>query len=157
IVCAAVSSPLLKLVMEVPSWKRWLADRLNRWSPRLRLESGISPQVISRTPEVVTAYANDPFCGGKVSVRWFQEINRGMAQAQADVKKIAVPLLVMQAGADQLVDPRQADVFFKSLQPHEEHEYTVYPECYHELFNEPEQQQVIDQLVKWLDARTATT
>jgi lysophospholipase len=156
VVCAVVTSPCLKLVMEVPGWKQWLADRLNKWSPRLRMASGIDPANVSRTREVVEAYGEDPLCGGKVSVRWFQELNGAMAQARAGAEGVKVPLLMMQSGDDRVVDARASDAFFQELQPLEGHAYVAYPQCYHELFNEPEQQQVIEKMVRWLEERTVT-
>lgn len=155
VVGAVVTSPCLKLQMEVSGWKQWLADRLDTWSPRLRMASGIDPANVSRTQKVVEAYGHDPLCGGKVSVRWFQELNRAMAAARAGTFGMQVPMLFMQAGDDRVVDARASEAFFNALPPQEGHAYEAYPQCYHELFNEPEQEQVIQKMLEWLEERTA--
>ncbi|PWK12851.1 alpha/beta hydrolase [Tumebacillus permanentifrigoris] len=149
---AVLSSPCLKLALEVPGWKKSLAGVLNSLAPRLRMASGIQPSDVSRHPTVVSEYGNDPLMGRKVSVRWFQELNAAMETAVAQAQRISVPLLVMQAGQDRLVDPAVAPVFYNRLPAHELHKFVPFHNLYHELFNEPEREAVLAATVEWLES-----
>lgn len=153
LVGAAVSSPCLRLRLKVPKWKQKLADLLNRMTPRLQMASGIAPHAVSRSQAVVAAYATDPLCPNKVSVRWYQELEQAMEEARTNAGRIEVPMLVMQAGEDLLVDANETETWYHNLQPIEGNRLVCYPEFYHELFNEPEQQQVIETLLHWLEER----
>lgn len=148
VIAAVLSSPCLKLAVEVPGWKKGLAALLDAATPRLRMSSGLSASLVSRSPEVVRAYEDDPHCGIPVSVRWYRELTRAMGQARTKAEQIRVPVLLMQAGQDLLVDARAAEPFFKRLPAGGK--YVEYPECYHELFNEPEQGEVLQEMAEWL-------
>jgi len=148
VIAAVLSSPCLQLAVEVPGWKRGLAAVLDTATPRLRMNSGLSASLVSRSPEVVQAYEEDPHCGIPVSVRWFRELTRAMEQARAKAEQVRVPVLLMQAGQDLLVDARGAEPFFRRLPAGGK--YVEYPACYHELFNEPEQGEVLQEMTEWL-------
>ncbi|MBL0388777.1 lysophospholipase [Tumebacillus sp. ITR2] len=147
---AVLSSPCLKLVIEVPAWKKSLANLLNSLAPRLRMASGIKPSDVSRHPTVVSQYGSDPLMGTKVSVRWFHELNAAMEQAVTKADSISIPLLVMQAGQDRLVDANIAPVFYNKLPAHDLNKFVPYHNLYHELFNEPERDEVLETTVEWL-------
>ena len=153
LVSAVVSSPCLRLSKPVPGWQRSLAGVLDHLTPRLRMGSNIAPSDVSRTPEVVQSYGTDPLNGDKVSVRWFQELNRAMASACANPQRITVPMLVMQAGQDKLVAPQETADFFQKLPAHDRHKFVPYPELYHELFNEPERESVFAEMIRWLEGK----
>jgi len=148
--CAVLSSPCLRLKLEVPRWKRQAANWLGKVAPKLRMPSGIQPTDVSRTPEVVAAYGSDPLCNGQVSARWYLELNGAMERAQ-DGSAIRVPVLLLQAGQDRLVAPEAAPLFYETLSRATKHRFVPYPELYHELFNEPERDAVLDEVCAWLD------
>jgi lysophospholipase len=147
---AVLSSPALGVTVQVPGWKRALADVLDRLAPRLRMDSGLDASFVSRQPEVVSAYRSDPHCGGKVSVRWYQELTRAIRLAHEKSDAVRVPVLLMQAGQDKLVDPAASERFYETLSAGGK--FVPYPDCYHELFNEPEQKDVFAEMVNWLEA-----
>ncbi|ARU62348.1 hypothetical protein CBW65_16300 [Tumebacillus avium] len=150
IIGAVLSSPLLRVAVAIPAWKRQIAKVLDRALPKLRMPSGISTSYLTRSPEVVTAYEQDPLCGGVVSARWYSEIQRAMELAKRDAGKITVPILLMQAGSDKIVAPEEAEPFFHSLAEREQNKFVWYPDCYHELFNEPEQEEIIREMLEWV-------
>jgi len=153
LIAAVLSSPALGVALEVPVWKRMLANVLNRLAPRLRMDSGIKPSDVSRSPDVVAGYESDPLVGSKVSVRWYHEFTASMEKAMAGASRIAVPVLLMQAGQDRLVAPQEAPRFFGRLPEHEASRFLPFPELYHELFNEPEQDEVLAEMLNWLNIR----
>ncbi|WP_018131543.1 alpha/beta hydrolase [Effusibacillus pohliae] len=147
-----LTSPCLRLKMQVPAWKRKMASVLNRLVPGFRLPNGIAPADVSRSPQIVQSYAADPYNERRVSVRWYNELQDAMQSASVEAGKIRHPLLLLQAGADRLVDPEAAIPFFEKLASRDK-QFKIYPGCYHELLNEPEREQVLADILEWIDTR----
>ena len=127
---------------------------LSRAVPQLRLPSNLDPTHLSRDPEVVAAYRSDPLVTHKVSARWFTEVNAAFARALALAPALTVPTLVMQAGADRLVDP-DATRRWVAAAPQHLVEYVEWEGFFHEILNEPEKAQVLARIETWLAARLA--
>ena len=61
-----------------------------------------------------------------------------------------LPTLLQYAGADRCVAPRGSDAF-SGAAPNGVVKHRRYEGFAHEIYNEPEQAQVLDELVSWLD------
>lgn len=147
-----LSSPLLRLKMQIPPWKEKLAAFAVKWLPALRQSNEIDPVSVSRSPAVVQQYATDPYVESKVSLRWYAELQSAIRQAASETARIRHPLLLLQAGADRLVDPEAVYPFMEQIASIDK-KLTVYPELYHELLNEPEKEQVLQEIWQWIEAR----
>jgi len=105
---------------------------------------------ISRDPAVVDAYNNDPLVfRTPIRARLGAEMLDAMDRVDAGLPSLRVPLLVMQGTADGLVDPGcgphvydRAGSIDKTLK--------MYDGLWHEIFNEPEREHVLDDLTAWL-------
>ena len=125
---------------------------LSRLAPRLRLDNGVDPRYLSRDAQVVKAYVNDPLVSRRVSARWFTEILAAQEVALANAPRLAVPALVMQSGADRLVDGA-ATRSWASAAPAALVEFVEWEGLYHEMFNEPEKETVFARTERWLERR----
>ena len=96
------------------------------------------------------AYAADPLVHRKASARFFIEFKWAMANLNARGGEIRLPILVLQAGDDRLVDPLATEAFAAQIAP-EWKRVRFYPGLYHEIFNETEKDRVFDDLERWLD------
>ena len=130
---------LLELAVRVLSWL----------SPRSLFPTDLDSNAISRDPEVVRAYIDDPLVSEKVSARWYTSITRCMADMQDKAKELRIPALLMQSGADTLVDPETTRRWAARV-PVENIEFVMWDGLYHEMFNEPEKDQVRARVVDWL-------
>jgi lysophospholipase len=146
-----LSSPLLGLKLRTPAWKRALAESLSRVAPRVRLNSGLPPEALAHDPLVAAAYRDDPLCFGQVSLRWYTELVRQMAEARQGAERMSLPVLVLQAGADALVDPEVTRDFSARLGSVDK-QLIVYEGAFHELFNEECGPQAFGAVGAWLDA-----
>jgi alpha-beta hydrolase superfamily lysophospholipase len=108
---------------------------------------------ISRDPEVVAAYKNDPLVyHGKVPFG----IGRALLQVGETMPQRApalhAPLLVVHGSDDRLI-PLAGSRRLIGCVGSTDVELKVYPELYHEVFNEPERDQVLDDVVSWITKR----
>lgn len=146
------SSPCLDLSMKVPPVKAALGRFLARVNPTLALDNGIPSDGISRDKEVVAAYNRDPLRYGKVTTRFFVELTRGMEMVRGMAKSLKMPSLIMQAGDDKLVSKEATRKFFDEIE-FQDKEFKLWDGLYHELFNEPEKEQVFELVETWIEKR----
>jgi alpha-beta hydrolase superfamily lysophospholipase len=102
---------------------------------------------------VVEAYVNDPLVyTGKVTARLGAEMLKTMQDVTNNAARIKLPLTIVQGSDDILIDPGGAQLLFDSVSS-EDKSIKVYEGFYHEVFNEPEHGQVLNDVRKWIEAR----
>lgn len=148
------SSPLLRLKVQVPGWKRGLAKVVGSITPRLAMDNGIPCEDVSRDPAVVGAYRIDPLRYSKVTARFYLELTRGIREAAEGAGRMRLPFLIAQAGADKLVDPEAGRMFVDRAASTDKN-FVLFEGLYHEIFNEPEKQQALDCVGQWLESHMA--
>jgi alpha-beta hydrolase superfamily lysophospholipase len=153
---AIISSPALGTHPEFkpPLLLKIMVGILSRLAPRLLVDSGLDTRAICRDPEVVQDYIDDPLVSQKVSARWYSEITKAMKQAHKNAGSLRIQMLLMQSGADRLVDPA-APGRWAGLAPQGMVDLVQWEGLYHEMLNEPEKDQVRARIIEWLDSRTA--
>ncbi len=144
-----LSAPLAKIPQHISSLVITMSKLLSRIVPKLGVED-IDAGTISRDPDVVRGYDEDPLVyRGKTTARLGAELLKGMQQVQAGAPKITMPVLIMQGGEDKLVDPDDGPLLH-SLVGSSDKTLKIYPGLYHEIYNEPERDQVFADMEKWL-------
>lgn len=149
---AIISAPLIEVAVRVPARKLMIARVGARMAPRMRLDNEINPSHLSRDPEIGRAYAADPLVNRKVSPKWFAEATRAMHEVTEWAPRITLPLLVMHGTDDRLASVEATKRVFEGMESPDK-ELVIYPGFYHELFNEPEKQDVFDRVTEWLGKR----
>jgi alpha-beta hydrolase superfamily lysophospholipase len=158
---ATWSRPVDALVMSSPALdagmnagQKLLLAILAPLAPRLALNNGLKPQWISRDPAVVAAYMADPLVHDRVCPALVRCIVDGGAVVRSRAAQWTVPTLLTYAGADRCVAPGGSDAFAAAAPA-----ALVQSRCWdglaHEIFNEPEREAVLDDLVGWLGGRFA--
>src|SRR3954449_13029944 len=148
-----LSGPLA--VLEAASPVQRVAGRvLSVVAPKLGVV-GIDSSAVSRDPEVVKDYDADPLnYHGKLPARTVAELAKAIDGFPDAVAKFELPLLVMHGTADRLV-PIAAGQMVADHAGSEDKTWKPYEGLFHEILNEPERQQVLDDIADWLDARFA--
>jgi acylglycerol lipase len=100
-----LSSPALKLRLKAPGWKTALAPVASKVVPRLAMDNEVDPAAVSRIPEVVEAYRNDPLVHNRISSRMYTEWQNATADIFVRAAQIKVPFLILAGTADPLIDP----------------------------------------------------
>lgn len=108
---------------------------------------------ISRDPAVVAENEQDPlvYHGGIPAAAGLALIE-GAAYVQVHMEELALPLLILQGEADRLVSPEGSKQLYARAQSRDK-SLKLYAGLYHELLNEPEKQQILDEICTWLEAR----
>jgi alpha-beta hydrolase superfamily lysophospholipase len=152
------SCPVEALVLSSPAldpgmsaFQRFLL-RLGAWMPDRALSNGLKPAWISRDPQVVQAYRQDALVHDRVTPRLVQAIVDDGVLVRERAPVWRTPTLLLYAGADRCVAPAGSAAFAQAAPPSVVHT-RCYPGLYHEIFNEPEREQVLSELLRWLATR----
>jgi alpha-beta hydrolase superfamily lysophospholipase len=130
--------------------QRLLLKVASRLAPDLRLSNGLKPEWISRDPEVVRRYEQDPLVHDRVTARLVRFIVDAGQVVQSRAPRWRVPTLLLWAGADRCVAPAGSAAFATAV-PAGLLTAQEFPPLYHEIFNEPEREQVLGHLMRWLE------
>jgi acylglycerol lipase len=131
--------------------QRLVAPVLSRLLPDLGVLT-LDAERISRDPEVVRDYRADPLNHiGKVRARTGAEMMAAAAALPQRLRSLTMPLFVLHGGADRLVPPAASEMV-PAHAGSPDLTRTLYEGLYHEPHNEPEKEQVLDDVVAWLDA-----
>ncbi|QIX28740.1 alpha/beta hydrolase [Nocardioides sp. JQ2195] len=131
--------------------ERLAAPLLSRLLPNLALVN-LGIDNICRDPEVVEAYRADPLVyTGKVRARTGAEVLVAIDRVSAGLPALTLPALVLHGGDDRLADPAGAQLIHDAIGSTDKTQ-KIYDGLYHEIFNEPEKDQVLADVVTWLDA-----
>lgn len=147
-----LSAPAVAAQDMVPRVVALAAKVLGVVAPGLPVEA-LDFNAISRDPEVVNAYNTDPLVyHGKVPAglgRALLQVGETMPQR---APALTTPLLVVHGTGDSLV-PIEGSRRLVECVGSADVELKEYAGLFHEVFNEPEQNQVLDDVVSWLNLR----
>ncbi len=121
--------------------------------PNLAIGNGLKPAWISRDPAVVAAYEADPLVHDRITPRLARFIVDGGESVRANAARWSVPTLLLYAGSDRCVAPAGSQAFAAAA-PAGVLTTREFAPLFHEIFNEPEQDQVFAALGAWLAARS---
>jgi alpha-beta hydrolase superfamily lysophospholipase len=135
-------------------WQRLQLQVVARLAPDLRIHNGLSPQWISRDPQVVRHYRDDTRVHDRATPRLARFVVDAGRACLAAAPHWRVPTLLMWAGADRCVSPR-GSAAFAAAAPRGIVQARCFHGMAHEIFNEPERDLVVGALLDWLRQRPA--
>ena len=115
---------------------------------------------LSRDTEEVDKYIFDPLCGNLCSIGFYRDITRTMVRINRNDKmeKInrSLPVYVFSGSADPVggmgAGPTKLVNAFHKFKI-KDIEFVLYPGARHELLNETNREEVMDNLLSWIDKR----
>jgi acylglycerol lipase len=151
LVALILSAPAVMPPSDVSGATIAVAKLIAKVAPDMRTVK-LPLHLVSRDPAVVEAYNGDPLVErGKVRARAGAEMLRAIDRVGAGYALLSLPVLLMQGSADGIIDPGAARFVSERIGSRDV-TLKEYPGLYHEIFNEPEQDQVLGDVVEWLDA-----
>ncbi|MEU7905678.1 lysophospholipase [Actinoplanes sp. NPDC049118] len=145
-----ISAPALD-TSAVTGALRLLAPLVSAMLPNLGMLA-LDPNTISRNPDVVRAYCSDPLNYlGKMTARTGTELMLTATAMPSRLTALTLPLFVLHGSADRLVPPTTS-ALVRERAGSPDLTLKIYEGLYHEPHNEPERDQVLDDIIAWLDA-----
>ena len=149
---AVLSGASVKMSGDISPVVVFMGKLLSTLAPKAGLMA-LEAEGVSRDPAVVEAYVNDPLVyTGKMTTRLAAELIKAVQRVNNEAAKITLPILIVQGSEDKLVDPAGAKLLYDTVSSVDK-TLKVYEGFYHEVFNEPEHEQVLDDVETWLEQR----
>lgn len=144
-----ISAPALTFPRKVSQITKTLLKVAATLVPILTVDNGIDPSHLSRNEKAVEAYKTDPLVHRKISLALVVEILKNIEEAFKKVERVRVPTLLLLGTEDKVVPPEGSRRFFELLKV--EKEKVEFPGAYHEIFEDPEYQNVFYEMVSdWI-------
>jgi alpha-beta hydrolase superfamily lysophospholipase len=148
------TGPWLRAAFDPPAWRVRAGRFLHKVRPALLQPSGIDVTAVSRDAAVVQAYRDNPLIHDRISLRmYFSCVNAGR-WALERAAEFTLPLLLMHGGADRLTSAAASREFAAKIR--DGCTYKEWDGLFHEIHNEPEQQQVFAYMIDWLKQHTTS-
>jgi len=146
-----LSAPWLATAMRVPRLKLLAARVLLKVAPALAIPSGANvPENLTRDPQRVAAYLEDPLVHHLISARFHAEAMKAQAEAKARPLPSGLPVLLIVPGDDPLVDAGPTLEWAREKGAGVQ--VRVREGGRHELHNDLDRDEVLTGVADWLDA-----
>jgi alpha-beta hydrolase superfamily lysophospholipase len=115
---------------------------------------------ISRDKEEVDKYVNDPLCGFHCSIGFYRDLAKGLCRihrgkAMTKINR-SLPLYVFSGSADPVGDMGKSPTALVNIYRNlgiKDLEFVLYPGARHESINETNREEVMDNLLSWINKR----
>ena len=144
------SGPYLRLAFEPPAIQVALAKLVKGIVPALGQPTNLDASAISRDKAVVDAYLKDPLVHGRITPAFFVEIDGAAKWALEHAADLKLPLLIYHGAADRLTSHDASKEFASKVKG--DVTWRSWAGLFHECHNEPEQQQVFEVIINWVNA-----
>jgi alpha-beta hydrolase superfamily lysophospholipase len=119
--------------------------------PSLTQPNGLDLNELATDPSVAVKYKADPLVHDRISVGTAVAMFDAAARLQHFSGEVPVPLLLMHGSEDQITDPKGSESFV--LRSQGDVTFRPWEGLKHELHNEPQKEEVLGFVVKWMEKR----
>ena len=143
------------LVLSAPAlaggaaWQRAVAGLAKRLAPTVALPAALKGEQLSRDPAVGEAYFSDPLVFPKATNRLGASLFEAMDELNDSLTDLTIPTLVLHGSADTIVPPQST----AALGELPNVERRLLPGLRHEILNEPEGPELVQEIIAWIDSR----
>lgn len=132
----------------------WIFKLVKRFLNRYKVYPVLSRRG-TRNMEIRKYSGGDPLVLKYATAGFFYEfIGRGVQFAQENAARFSLPCLFLHGTDDLIVPYRSSTGIFKKIAS-EDKELKLYEGLYHELVQEPEREEVMKDILTWLDQRVS--
>lgn len=145
----------LRLPVSLPAPVIALARRLAPFAGQIPVITPIALDGLSRDPQVIADYTADPLVYlGRLRLGWSVEMFDAVQEVERRLPELKLPYLALHGADDPITLPEGAEIV-RERAGSPDLTVRVYPGLRHEIHNEPEQAQVLNDIVSWLDAHVS--
>lgn len=146
---AIVSAPHIQLAFTPNPFLVGLGKMMRLIYPTFPQENQLDTSLLSRSPEIAPAYLADPNVHAKLTSKMGIDMLESSAEIDQWCGSLSVPTLMMHGSADGLTKPEATEAF-ASRNP-ENVIFKSWEGWYHELHNEPEQEELFQYVLQWIE------
>ncbi len=129
--------------------KKWLVTNLNKIKKDTLIANDLS-KWISKDPQVVETYRNDPMVFKKATASlYYQFLIEGMNELVKNKENFNLPCLILHGAEDHIIKPEVSQWFYDTIQSSDKM-IKIYPEAYHEILNEEMKAHVMEDTLNWI-------
>jgi lysophospholipase len=150
-----LSCPAVSEKLPIGKGTRIAASLLSLLNAKIYFDNGVDIDYLSHDPNVVKRHKDDPLRFDKVTPRFAHSGFKSVKEGWDAASIITLPSLMLQAGDDHLVDADKNKIWFETLAS-EDKTWILYDDFYHEVFEEPEKERVLNDIYSWLEIRLPT-
>lgn len=148
---AVVTGPAVTAGADFPKILVLLVKGLGRILPAVPVQK-LDGRHVSRDPAIVESYETDPYVyRGAMDAKTGGELAQAVDWLDAHLEDIRTPLLVVHGSADKLTDPGGSRKVHERATSKDK-TLRIWDGLFHEVLNEPERDEVVTEIVDWLDA-----
>jgi len=146
----AFSSPAFRVSMEIPLWKKGISKLISKTPlSKFLIPTGFIQEHISHDELEVAKLKRDNLTLDRITPKLWESYMDAMGLARSTRLSSEVPLLFQVAGSDQIADFEVSEIIFEKIECPKK-KWHLYPEDYHEIFNEMDREKVFSDLAEWI-------
>ena len=150
---AIVTSPWLRLSFDPPKIKVILASVLKYIVPGLVQPAGLNVSHISHNEIIVENYKTDPLVHDKISISLFDGAMKAAKYSLEHASELKIPTLLIHGSDDLITSPEGSREFAEKS---DKVLFRIWEGGYHELHNEPFNEDVFRFIMNWIKMSLAT-
>lgn len=143
---AGLKSPLIEQKLKIA-----FANMMAAVLPSMTMQTGLNAALLSHDPDVVQAYRDDPLVHDRASLSMASSTIRATLWTMEHATEFQAPLLIIHGGDDQVTYPSGSEEF--AARASGNCTLRLWGGLYHEVHNEPEKEQVLAEIIQWLDSQ----
>ena len=149
---AIFSAPAVKADDSMAPLLRKIAPLVSKFFPKLPAAK-LAQNMISKDPVVRERYQSDPLIyRGRIRARKGYEVMLSMKYVMDKFSSIDLPILILHGSDDKITDPIGSQMLYDGVSSSDK-TLRYFDGLYHEIFNEPERDEVIDFVNDWISTR----
>ena len=147
-----LSAPYLKFPSNIWPLRFKFVRFISSIIPGFPVTEKINGHFISNDPQLIDNYETDPLIYHRpIQAQEALEIMRAVETVQARMKELILQFIILQGALDKLVNIKGSRELYAQAVSQDK-TLKIYPGLYHELLNDPKNDILIADLVKWLDS-----
>jgi alpha-beta hydrolase superfamily lysophospholipase len=150
---AVISAPWLATAL--PNWVRKLGRFLGVALPTVPMPAGVSPERLTRDPEMIQAWRDDPLIHTRITGRFFREAEREQRRAWISRMPADLPALFLVPAEDRVVRSPVTVAFARGIVGTETR-VEILEGRQHEPLNDVGRHEVYRMVIDWLAGQIVT-
>ena len=147
---AIISSPWIKLAIEVPKYLLNIQKVFKNIFPSLTLNNRINPSDLSKDHTIINKYINDRKVHDRISLKLYSEVMDSIKVVKEKSNKIKIKTLIYHGKNDRLISYLGSDEISKKIS---NTEFYLLNNVFHEPHNDIEKDLVFNKIYKFLEIK----